>query len=232
VTQRTSVAQRTLVAQQPTYLPYLGLLHKIARSDVFIVQDDLRYVKDSVSNRNRIRDGDGWKWLTIPVHRDNSSTFATVTPADDTWVRTHRRLLDNAYARAPHVDRFAELHELNQANRSEPLAVINLATIEWMLRLFEIDAEVVVESDLALPEFDNPNDRLISLSAHYACHRYLSGVGGHAYIELERWSCSPVQLDWSDFEPTPYPRGPLPWIPNLSAVDAIAWVDDLPGLLR
>jgi hypothetical protein len=226
------VAHRTLVAQQPTYLPYLGLLHKVARSHVFIVQDDLRYVKDSVSNRNRIRDGDGWKWLTIPVHKDNTSTYATVTPADDSWARTHRRLLDNAYSRAPHFDRLSELHELNSANRLAPLSVVNQATIEWMLRLFEIDVEVVVESDLALPDFDNPNDRLVSLASHHACDRYLSGTGGHAYIENDRWSDSGVELDWSDWEPEPYSRGQLPWIPNLSAVDAIAWVDDLPGLLR
>ena len=76
------MGHRTIAAHQPTYAPYLGLLHKAARADVFVVQDDLRYVKDEVSNRNRVREGDGWKWLTIPVHRDNSSTYATVTPAE------------------------------------------------------------------------------------------------------------------------------------------------------
>jgi hypothetical protein len=226
------VAYRTLVAQQPTYLPYLGLVHKVAQADVFVVQDDLRYVKDAVSNRNRVRDGDGWKWLTIPVKKNNSSTYATVTPADENWAATHRRILDNAYSRAPHFDRISELHELNAANLSEPLSVINLATIEWMLRLFEIDVEVVVESDLGLPVFDNPNDRLVSLTARHSCDRYLSGLGGHAYIEAERWSGSGVEFEWSDFEPVPYFRGRLPFIPNLSAIDAIAWVDDLPGLLR
>lgn len=226
------MAHRTLVAHQPTYLPYLGLLHKVARADVFIVQDDLRYVKDAVSNRNRVRQGDGWKWLTLPVHKDNSSTYATVTAAEPSWPEAHRRVLQAAYARAPHYDRFDELYEITAANRSQPLSVINLATVQWMLRLFEVDVELVVESELALPDFDNPNDRLISLAIHHACDRYLSGLGAHAYIEPDRWEGSGVQLDWTDFEPRPYDRRGLPWIPNLSAVDAIACVDDLPALLR
>jgi hypothetical protein len=226
------LAHRTLVAHQPTYIPYLGLLHKVARADVFVVQDDLRYVKDEVSNRNRIQQGDGWKWLTLPVHKDNSSTYATVTAADGGWPESHRRILTGSYARAPHFNRLSDLYERNAANRNAPLSVINLATIEWMLDLFGLAPQLVIESALALPEFDNPNDRLISLARRYSCDRYLSGVGGHGYIEDARWSAAGVELEWSDFEPVPYERGGLPWVPNLSALDAIAWVDDLPALLR
>jgi hypothetical protein len=223
---------RTLVAHQPTYLPYLGLLHKVARADVFVVQDDLRYVKDEVSNRNRIASADASKWLTIPVRKDNSSTFATVTAADESWPESHRRILHGTYARAPHFDRLAELYDLNAQNRLAPLSVINLATIEWMLRLFQIDVDLIVESELRLPGFENPNERLISLSMRHGCNRYISGMGGHAYIDTAMWQTSGVELVWTDYEPKPYRRDPLPWVPNLSAIDAIACVDDLPALLR
>jgi hypothetical protein len=226
------MAQRTLVAHQPTYAPYLGLLHKAARADVFVVQDDLRWVKDEVSNRNRIRQGDGWKWLTIPVHKSDSSTFATVMPAENSWPETHRRMLTHAYSRSPQFERFDELYERNAANRAEPLSVISFGTLEWMIRLFEIDAELVVESSLTLPPFSDPNDRLITLAHKHGCDHYLSGIGGHAYIEPGRWVEAGVELDWSDYRPTEYDRAGLPWIPNLSALDAIAWVDDLPALLR
>ena len=226
-----AMAQRTLVAHQPTYVPYLGLLHKAARADVFVIQDDLRYVKDEVSNRNRIREGDGWKWLTIPVHKTDSSTFATVTPAEPAWPETHRRLLTHAYGRAPYFSRFEALYERNASNRAAALSVVNVGTLEWMLSLFRIRAELIVESSLTLPPFNDPNDRLITLAHKHECDRYISGVGGHAYIEPEFWSQANVELEWSDFQPVPYDRGGLPWIPNLSALDAIAWVEDLPALL-
>jgi hypothetical protein len=226
-----SVTQRTLVAQQPTYLPYLGLLDKVARADVFVVQDDLKYVKDEVSNRNRIRSQDGWKWLTIPVHRDDRSTYSTVTVADAGWADSHRRILSAAYRGAPFVDRFDELYELIDGVRAERLSTINLATLRWLLGVFGIDVELHLESDLKLGVFDNPNDRLIALCTSHGCDRYLSGVGGHAYIEAERWQESAVELAWVDYEPRVYDRGGEPWIPNLSAIDAVAWVEDLPSLL-
>jgi hypothetical protein len=226
------LTHRVLVAHQPTYAPYLGLLHKAARADVFVVQDDLRYVKDEVSNRNRVRQGDGWRWLTIPVHKDNSSTYATVTAADASWPETHRRLLTHAYGRAPHFNRFEEFHERNATNRLDALSVINVAVLRWLIGLFEIEADLVVESALTLPPFNDPNDRLITLAAKHDCDRYLSGSGGHAYVDEAQWTEAGVELAWSDYEPREYDRGGLPWIPNLSALDAVAFVDDLPALLR
>jgi hypothetical protein len=226
------MTQRTLCAHQPTYLPYLGLLHKVAHSDVFIVQDDLKYVKDEVSNRNRIQSADGWKWLTIPVHRDNTSTYASVTVVEESWASAHKRILVPSYRDAPFASRLDELYELNEANKGAHLSVINLATIRWMLRLFEVDVDLHVESDLELPTFDDPNDRLITLTKRFDCERYVSGLGGHAYIVEEAWTRQGVELDWTDYEPHPYDRGGNAWIPNLSAVDAIAWVEDLPALLR
>jgi len=227
-----AVTPKTLIAHQPTYLPYLGLLHKAAHSDVFVVQDDLKYVKDAVSNRNRIHAADGWKWLTIPVHRDNESTYASVTVVDEGWAAAHERILVPAYRHAPFASRLEELYELNRRNRGAHLSVINLATIRWMLRLFDIDVELCVESDLDLPVFDDPNDRLISLSQRFGCARYVSGLGGRAYIDEDAWTAADVELAWTDYEPRPYDRGDAEWIPNLSAVDAIAWVEDLPSLLR
>ena len=130
------MAQRTLVAHQPTYVPYLGLLPKAARADVFVIQDDLRYVKDEVGNRNRIREGDGSKWLTIPVHKSDSSTFATVTPAEPAWPETHRRFPTHAYGRAPHFSRFEELYERNATNRAAALSVVNVGSASAVLRSY------------------------------------------------------------------------------------------------
>lgn len=47
-----------LAAHQPQYLPYLGLLDKIAAADVFVLQDDLQFSRSSFQNRNRIRTSD------------------------------------------------------------------------------------------------------------------------------------------------------------------------------
>ena len=58
---------KILTAHQPVYLPWLGLLHKIALSDTFVIFDTVQYLKKDWNNRNMIKAQDGTIWLTVPV---------------------------------------------------------------------------------------------------------------------------------------------------------------------
>ncbi len=58
---------------QPVYLPWLGLIHKAALSDVFVFMDDVQYLEQDWNNRNRIKTPQGKPiWLTVPVDLKNS----------------------------------------------------------------------------------------------------------------------------------------------------------------
>ena len=188
------------MAHQPNYAPYLGYLHKAANADVFILQDDLKYVKNDWGNRNRVQSEDSWRWLTLPVHAKTETSFSDARAAAPRGTRR----------RAPRLagDRIAQL-----------------------FAEFEIAVPITLESGLDLGPFENPNDRLIALCRRFDCDRYLSGTGGKAYIEEDRWDAAGITLQWSDYEAIPYDRGNAPWIPHLSTLDAIAHADDLLGLI-
>jgi hypothetical protein len=214
-----------LAAHQPNYLPYLGLLHKAARADVIVLQDDLKYIKNDFGNRNRIQAEDSWRWLSIPVSANNSSLFNTVYPAEAKWPREHANILRSKYGRAAHKDRLEPYLAALAEHAADSLSVINIALIEKLFEEFAIETPVVIEGEFDDWQFDNPNDRLIALCKRFDCDRYLSGIGATAYIDPERWEGSGVRLEWSDYEQVPYERGGQPWIPNLSAIDAIVHVD-------
>lgn len=223
---------RTLAAHQPNYVPYLGFFHKAARADVFVLQDDLKYVKNDYGNRNRISADDSWRWLSIPVRANNESTFHSVVAADPGWPREHGNILRSKYVRAPHKARLAPYLEALATSADAPLSVINIALIRKLIGEFGITVPIVIASELDVGAFDNPNDRLIALCRMHDCDTYLSGTGGHAYIDEDRWAAAGIRLEWSDYEPTEYDRGGLPWIPNLSALDALAFADDPAALIR
>ena len=50
-------------AHQPAYLPWLGYLDKIKRSDIFIFLDTVQFEKNSFTNRNKIKTKNGPIWL-------------------------------------------------------------------------------------------------------------------------------------------------------------------------
>ena len=68
---RFNVDGVTLSAHQPEFMPWLGYVSKATMADVYFILDSVQYVKDVFQNRNKIRikQGDGWQWLNIPVKR-------------------------------------------------------------------------------------------------------------------------------------------------------------------
>jgi hypothetical protein len=61
--------RNTIVIHQPYFYPYLGYFQNIAASDIFIMYDDVKYIKNGFINRNRITNGEVIKYITIPSER-------------------------------------------------------------------------------------------------------------------------------------------------------------------
>ena len=66
---RHDFSELILVAHQPEFLPWLGYISKATMGDVFFILDTVQFQKEVVANRNKIRikNQQGWQWLTIPV---------------------------------------------------------------------------------------------------------------------------------------------------------------------
>ena len=52
---------------QPEHMPWLGFFDKLRQDDVWVMLDHVAYRKRYFQNRNRIRDAQETRWLTVPV---------------------------------------------------------------------------------------------------------------------------------------------------------------------
>ena len=72
-----------VAAHQPSYLPWLGYLDKLAKSDVFVVMDDLQYEAQNFQNRQRVKLNSGAAWLTVPLERGAQTDLIADKPVVD-----------------------------------------------------------------------------------------------------------------------------------------------------
>src|SRR5579864_8786440 len=101
-----------VAAHQPSYLPGLAYLDKMAKSDVFVVMDDLPFEANRFLNRQRIKVSDGDGWLSVPVVVQPDPRIAAVRiDGDISWRRRTWVAIETHYGSAPFFDRYAdELH--------------------------------------------------------------------------------------------------------------------------
>ncbi len=211
---------------QPQFLPYLGYLNKIASSDIFIFLDNVQFKKNEFQNRNKIILKDKVEWLTVPVSFSFGDTIQQVRIAENpTWRRKMKTMLEHSFARSPYFKIFAkELFDLIDKIWNN-LAEINEASVLWLMKVFEIKCETLRSSVLGSLS-EEPTMRLIEICKKVGADTYLSGAGGHDYLNKELFNQNGIRLIFQEFKHPEYEQPnlvskELKFIPYLSAIDAL-----------
>jgi len=206
---------------QPHYLPWLGYLAKWAAADVFVFLDTVQYEKNGWQNRNRIKTAAGPRWLTVPVHARLGTPIAEVTvDGAQPWRERHRQAIAQAYAEAPHLDRYrAELDAL-YAKAWPRLAPLAAATAEWLARAAGIATPTRLASSLAVAAGD-PTERLVALCQAVGADTYLAGRDGAHYMDVARFATAGIAVLYQDYAHPAYAQLHGEFAPNCSGLDLL-----------
>lgn len=216
-----------VAVHQPTFLPWLGLFAKIAKSDVFIVLDDAAPSRGGSSwlNRVRLRVAGEARWVTAPVDRKRrvDASIAEAFFADLPWRARVLRTLDLNYRGSEHFESEREwVGQLVQFD-SNRLMTFNLNAIhEIAARVVPVLPRFVFASDFAVES--SSTQRLVDLVRAVGGTTYLAGDGAESYQSVDLFHMNGVDVRYNSFVPRPYPQGGREFIPGLSALDALLHV--------
>ena len=211
-----------LCGQQPNYLPWIGLFHKIALADRFVIVDHVQYVRRTVVNRNEILGLNGESVrLTVPVERAPRDTAIADVAIDDRipWRRKHWRALEYNYRGAPHWRAHAPFFEDLYAREHGRLASLNVEIIRYLLDAFGLPAPVGCSGEARVE--GTRTELLVGLCRAYGCDTYLSGAGARKYVDESVFRDAGLTHRFQAFEHPVYPQQAPGFVPNLSAVDLL-----------
>jgi hypothetical protein len=207
---------------QPHYLPWLRYFEKIARSDVFIVLDDIQFSKNGWQNRNRIRTANGTALLTVPVRARLGQTLDTIAIDNDhRWQRKHWAALQQSYSRAPHWQRYAASLEEVYAREWETLNELNDFMLTRFLEMLGVDTRIEHAALLAVP--GKATERLVNLVKAAGGSAYYSGAYAlEAYLNADELEAAGVALVLQEWKAPVYPQvHGGEFVPDLSIVDLL-----------
>jgi len=209
---------------QPHFLPWLGYLNKIAKSDVFVVLDNVQYRKNYFQNRTVIKGHNGEPlWLTIPVIRASLSTpICEIRIIDQGWIQKTLKTIEGLYSKAPYYREFyPSLREVIMSSEFF-LSRINIELLKWALSILKINTSLYIASELDIDTSD-PNERLIEICNRFDAAYYIAGKGGRNYINETIFNENDIRILWQDFDPVKivYPQLKSPFLPGISVVDVL-----------
>jgi len=218
--------RRTVVIEQPNYLPWIGYFDLIRQADVWIWYDDVQYTKRDWRNRNRIAAGGDAEWLTIPVKtkgRFEQRICDVELDPSQPWMRRHLESIRRCYARAPFFEPMFSIVEEAFAAGDVRLADLTIRLSQSICAALGLSPSFLRSSDLPHAQSDR-EERLRELCRVVGGNVYLSGPAAREYIDPRAFEAAGIELQYIVYGYPPYSRGSRPFVPNLSIIDALAWL--------
>lgn len=203
------------------YLPWLRYFDKIARSDIFVVLDNIQFNKNGWQNRNKVKAQAGVTLLTVPVFEKAGQNLAEVRVNNQVpWRRKHWRTLELAYAKAPFWGEHANFLRATYNREWEFLNDLNRHMLDYYIEALGIKTRVVYASELDVP--GNATERLVNLIKSVGGQTYFSGAYAlDAYLDADMLAAAGIGLSLQEWTSRPYPQLHNGFVPDLAIVDLL-----------
>lgn len=183
---------------QPAYLPWLGYFDRIASTDIAIVLDSVMIEKGSYTNRNKMRSGNGWSWLTVPIKSSGQPLISDVQIDNQRdWRKKHFQLISQAYARAEHYDEHIEWVADFYAKEWSGLNELLTYSNRYFLSALSIGTQIVHSS--ALNVTGAKSELVLNLCKEVGATEYISGPFGIDYLDLPSFEQAGISVTFQHY---------------------------------
>lgn len=179
-----------LSMHQPEYLPYLGHIIKIAAADLHIFYDDVQYEQRGYQNRNRILQGNRWRWLTVPVMGKFPQKIHEVKIRGNAWRTDHFRTIRQCYR----TDELDEIYHQSWENLED----LNIASTQWILKKLHIKTPTLQSKDLKVVSNDRV-DRVIEICKLVGATTFISGLGAKKYLNEQKFHKNNIRVIYNTY---------------------------------
>jgi len=216
---------KTISICQPNFLPWIGFFEMADRSDVFVMLDDVQFIKREWMNRNRIlsHDDKGWQWLTVPVKKSRQDTLINEKELSlsTEWKNKTVESIRHIYSRAPFFnDYFFEIEKLILGDW-KLLVDLNLASIRLLYRFFGLENNIVLSRDFEVKS--RKDDKLADLCECLGADIYLANNGSKPYINPAKFHERRLGFLFQEYQHPQYSQGKHGFVSHLSAIDLLFW---------
>jgi hypothetical protein len=220
----------TVAIHQPNFMPWMGIFHRIAMVDRFVIFDHVQAMGGrSWLSRNRVLIQGTAHWLTLPVLKAGR-LGQTVNEVEIDYqrdiVRRHLRTLELSYVKCPHGPTFLDMATQLYGAGFRYISEFNTAFIKEVCRHLGLDVEFVHSTALVADNPDllglNSNDLVLQISKAAGASKYISGDGCTDFIKPDAFAEDGIKFQFQDFTPPEYrQRGAESFVSHLSVFDAL-----------
>ena len=210
-----------LSAHQPVYMPWLGLFHKIALSDIFCFFDIVQYQRKDFNNRNKIKTAKEEMWLTVPVKSSNrfNSIISDIEIINNGWKKKHLKSIEINYKKSPYFEK--NFHNLKKIldKPYKYLVDLNFDLLIYILDCLNINTRILKASDYSFN--GKKSDLVLDMCIQLKADIYIFGEQGKYYADVENFTRNHVYPYFQSYNHPTYEQINGHFKSSMSVIDLI-----------
>ncbi len=213
-----------IAIHQPNYIPWIGYFDKMAKSDIFVLFDDVQFPRGKeFANRNRIKTPQGALWLTVPVKNKGSLLKINEIEInnDIDWNIKHQKTIKTFYTNSPFFHEYEQKFENIFLDKWTKLCDLNVELIKLIVSILKINTKLVFSSELKAE--GGGTEKILNILKVLDADEYLTthGPGAQRYLDEDIFRKNSIKLLFHDFKHPVYSQLFGEFIPNLSICDLL-----------
>jgi hypothetical protein len=134
----------------PEYFPNLAYFALMHEADLFVVADTFRYRRQTFQNRAKLRNPNGWQWITVPLesYGYNEPIREVQIETGGRWLEKHWRAFQYNYRSSPYFEYFESRIEPFFEREWTELGALTCASVELLHDLLDLSTPLVRASTL------------------------------------------------------------------------------------
>lgn len=209
-----------LAVMQPYLFPYIGYFQLIYAADLFLIYDDVSYIKQGYINRNNILSTNGTVRFTVPVPgASRNKLISTLTFSVN--VEKILKTIAQSYSKAPYFDYVFPMIQRILELEDRKIATVCQKSYEEIFSYLGLEKKFKKTSELEYDRSASARDRLIALCHQFDAKCYINTPGGRKLYTKQDFTTKGIDLKFVDSLPVEYSQGNVEFVPNLSIIDVL-----------
>lgn len=213
----------TVGIMQPYFLPYLGYFHLIKSVDIFVIYDDVQYVRGWI-NRNRFIFNDKIEYVTLPLINGSRSLLISDREISKEWDKEKIRVsncIKQFYKKRINFSRGIKLcNEIFNYSETNLLNFVYHSILKICKEL-EISTKIIRSSSLGDFRLFKGEKKIIEICKSLNADRYINVFAGEKLYNRNEFKVNGLDIKFIKSSFDPYNQSNSTFVPELSVIDMI-----------
>ncbi len=189
-----------IAINQPYFFPHIKYFQLIYQSDLFVFLDDAQFIRKGWINKNRLNNKSSEVNISIPISEHSQNTkIKDIKISEDHFSNSINKLINTTkkmFKNSEEKNFMINILESSLSLNSNNLDVYLTFYLKELCQYLEIKMNYQKSSELELPvkEFNNPQEKIISIVNYLTGTTYLNLDGGRNLYSYENFKNFNIDL--------------------------------------